>query len=139
MKQAKKSGGFSYVEVILAAVLISITVVAVWPMLSQARRNMAFSQYQYAANLHAQSIVIIIRDAMADNMPPQPQVHSFAAQQGGLLFSFWITGAYNVTYHSGVSPHADVNVNGMWPDTSTIVAVIWDENGQIIGRAVGAL
>ena len=139
-KSQKKSRGFSYIEVIIALALFAIAMLAIIPALSQAGRNMIFAQETYASHLQAQRIMLATRDALADGNNP---VESAILNSDGLEFSIWVSGWHNLEFHSTVIPDASAVVTGLNPtmnsQASTIVAVVWGDEGQIAGRAIGML
>ena len=143
MNCLKKNGGFSYVEIIIALALFAVVVVAVFPALLQAGRNLAYAQEHYISHLSAQNIMLAVRDALVDGVDPEAVAEEYAAKLGVNYFSVWVFGAVNVEIHGQNShlPGAGVDVLNM-PEIMTahsglIISVIWNEYGNIAGRAVG--
>ena len=139
-----KIATLTFVEIILATVVFSLAVMAVIPTLMQASRNATFARERYEARHQAQSIMLIVRDAIETNHPnPIADVYAhFAAftDTTPLNFSIFTSGAREFTHHSGTS---HLNTDDIYftplpfPQTSTILVIIWCRAGEILGRAVG--
>jgi len=138
VKTKKNSKGFSYVEVILAMALFSIAMLAIIPTLSQAGRNLVFAEDAYASHLHAQRLMITIRAELLAGRDPEAAVVSAA---DGFEFSVWVMGRGAREFHSIGSPDADMAFAGISlaapNQASTVIVVVWGDNGQIAGRAIG--
>ena len=139
LTKTKKTKGFSYIEVILALALFAIAMLAVIPTLTQAGRNLAFAEEAYNGHLQAQRIMLAARAALVNGTSPEADVRYIA---GGSEFSVWVYGRNAQEIHSANSPaDADLSFTGINladPNrASTIIAVVWGENGQAAGRAIG--
>jgi type II secretory pathway component PulJ len=140
MERRLYTGGFSYIEILIAVTLFAILLVAVLPIISQASRNMAYAQDRYEAHLWAHNLMLIIReelelhiDAAAINRA-ETRTAIYSADRGGFLFTFWINGTpYPPT------PSATVSLMGFAPERTTIIVVIWDGHENIIARAFGVI
>ena len=137
----KKTQGLSYVEVIIAMALFAIALLAIMPTLSQAGHNMAFAQRAYTGHLQAQRMMLVVRDALMDGANPEAEATRYAA--GDFEFSVWIFGQNAREFHSTQTADVSAAIAGknttMAGQASTIVAVIWCEDGHMTGRAIGML
>ena len=141
----KKTRGFSYVEILIAMALFSIAMLAILPTLSQAARNLIFAHDNYSSHLKAQRIMLGVRDALMDDMNPEASAVIYAANR--FEFSFWVQGQVTMEFHSDISifdgQNAVAAVMGknstMASNASTIIVVVWCEEGHIAGRAIGML
>jgi len=135
----KKTKGFSYIEVILAMALFAIAMLAVIPTLSQAGRNLVFAEGAYESHLQAQRMMITVRDALLAGADPEAVATLYAA--GSFEFSVWIFGRGEMEFHSINHPDADVSFTGvnlaMPSQGSTVIAIVWGNEGQLAGRAIG--
>jgi len=135
----KKKYGFSYIEVIIAMALFAVAMLAVIPALSQAARNMFFAQETAAGHHQAQHLMLAIRDAIGDEA--NLEAHALAIASGDFEYSVWIMGQHHDYFSSHNAPVANVGITGishsMSTRTSTIVVIVWGEDEQIIGRAIG--
>jgi len=135
----KKSKGFSYIEVILALALFAIAMLAIIPTLSQAGRNIVFAEDVYASHLQAQRIMLTVRDALIIGADPEQAVSQHIAD--GFEFSVWVFGQIAQEFHTLDVPAADASVVGINMDmanrASTIVVVVWGDDEQVAGRAIG--
>ena len=138
LTKTKKTKGFSYIEVILALALFAIAMLAIIPTLTQAGRNLAFAEEAYNGHLQAQRIMLAARAALMNGTCPEAAVRYIAA---GWEFSVWVEGRNKQDFHSTNNPGATLSFNSInlaAPDrASTIIAVVWGENGQAAGRAIG--
>jgi len=135
----KNTQGLSYIEVIIGMALFAIALLAIIPTLSQAGRNMTFAQESYIGHLQAQRVMLVIRDALANDVDPiERAVYNFA---NDFDFSFWIVGQNPREFHSIDVPYVDIEISGisttMASHASIIVAIVWSEDKQVIGRAIG--
>jgi len=137
----KKSKGFSYIEVLIAMALFAIAMLAVIPAMQQAGRNMIYAQEAYAGHLQAQNLMLVVRDAIAEGVPPESRAMEYA--NGGFEFSVWVN---NRWVHSDSSLEAEEpGVNAVLHSINTavvnqasiIIVVVWCEDNRIIGRALG--
>jgi len=136
----KKTRGFSYVEVIIALALFAIAMLAVIPVLSQAGRNLFFAMDAYDGHLQAQRTMLAVRGALVDGADITERI----AQQapGNFEYSVWVFGQHaREPIHSVSRPGANAAVEdidiALHGHVSTIVVVIWCEDGLVIGRAIG--
>ena len=138
-KGLKKTRGFTYIEVIIALALFSIAMLAIVPTLSQAGHNITFAMEAYDGHLQAQRIMLTVRGALMDGA--DPEVRAIQHAPGNYEFSVWVFGRHAQEFHTVSEPDADVAVSGinmaMASRASTIVAVVWGEDGQVVGRAIG--
>jgi type II secretory pathway pseudopilin PulG len=144
-RKIKTRDGFSYMEIIIATALFSIVFAAVLPVISQASRNLAYAQSGYEAHLHAQSLLLTIRDATAIHTEPHTnleeiaRVHSEA--RGNFPFTVWLIGGAGDTrtFASPHAPTASAQISGisLSGNQTAIVVVVWGEQGRIAARAVG--
>ena len=86
----KKTGGFSYLEVLIALALFAIVIIAIIPVLTQAGRNMIYAEKAYDAHLQAQRMMLVIRDALMDGQDPEISVVNYT--EWDFEFSFWVDG-----------------------------------------------
>ena len=137
----KKTRGFSYIEVIFALALFAIAMLAVIPAITQAARNMAFAREAYAGHLQAQRLLLVVQDAVIRGDCPTAAAINFAA--GDFEFSFKVIGNNTQYYHTMGAPDIGILISGKSPAiaglTTTIIIVVWGEDGQVLGRAVGML
>jgi len=123
--------------------LFAIAMIAIIPTLMQAGRNMLFAQEAYASHLQAQRTMLVVRDALEDGHNPELMATLYAA--GGFDFSFWIFDGSVRYFHSleEMETEADVSITGinaiMANHATIIIVVIWGEDEQIAGRAIGML
>ncbi|MCL2405724.1 MAG: type II secretion system GspH family protein [Defluviitaleaceae bacterium] len=136
MTANKKTRGFSYIEVIIALALFAIVVLAVIPTMSQAGRNMTFAVDAYDGHLQAQRIMLAVRDALASGTDPKTRVASITSN---FEYSVWVFGRYAQEFHTIDTPDVSAAVAGtnIALANSTIITVVWGEDGQVIGHAVG--
>ena len=139
----KKTRGFSYIEVLIAMALFAIALLAIIPAMQQAGRNMIYAQEAYASQLQAQGLMLVVRDAIDDGENPRTQALQYAA--GSFEFSFWVN---NRWFHSkgnsaiddpGISAVLDSMNATISNQASIIVVVVWDDENQISGRALGVM
>jgi len=134
----KKSGGFSYLEVLVALALFAIAIIAIIPVLTQAGRNMIYAEKAYDAHLQAQRMMLVIRDALIDGKDPEIIVPDYT--NWDFEFSFWVNG---VGTHSTPRSGADADAIGsnttMVNHATTIIVVAWSEDGYVAGRAISML
>ena len=140
----KKTSGFSYIEVIIALALFAIAMLAIIPALYQAGRNMFFAEETYTGHLQAQRIMLVVRGSLADGKSlNEIRADAISSAVEDLKFSVWIFGQNTRSFHTIDTPDANVTISGLNPrvshNTSTIVAIVWGEDGQVAGRAVGML
>jgi len=134
-----KSAGISYVELIIAMALFAIALLAIIPTLSQAARNMTYAQEAYIGNLQAQRLMLVVRDALADGENLTESAISYA--DDNFEFSFWVFGNNATEFHSKYSINADAAISGITATMSShaqvIMTIVWGEDGQVLGRAIG--
>lgn len=139
MPEQKKKRGFSFVEIIIAMAIFAIAMLAVIPVLSQAARNMVFAQETAAGYHDAQRLMLVIRDAINDDINTEALAINYVA--GRFEYSVWIKGQNENTFSSSNASSADIVVTGINPNISTristIIVVVWGDDDIIIGRAIG--
>jgi len=138
----KKRGGFSYIEILIALSLFAIAITAVFPSLLQAARNMEVAEGYYRAHLLAQGMMLAARDALADGSSAQTAAADFAAANDMELYSIWILGQHADHFSVGDVPQTSVSLSGGVVSSvghSTIIVIVWNESGNMAGRAVGVL
>lgn len=141
----KNTRGFSYIEILVAMALFSIAMLAILPTLSQAGRNMSYARNAYSSHLQAQRIMLLVRDALKDGL--NPDAVAVANVPDGYEFSFWVFGSNPREFHTSICPikseAAIVEIGGINStianQASTIVVVVWGDNQQVAGRAIGIL
>jgi len=145
----KKSGGVSYIEMLIALSLFSVLLMAALPLLNQAGRNLAYAQDGYEAHLAAQGIMLAVRDALGEASSlnissAEATASAYAARIGTEGYSVWIfsENAAEISFGSPCVPAINLTLTGLSGmsfsgNTSVIVVVIWDEQLNITGRAVG--
>jgi len=125
-------------EIIISFALFSIVLTAVFPAITQARRNLDIAQKYYIAHHNANNMMLKVRDAInsGDNW------HEIALNTAYISnvddFSVWVVGHFSGQLHS--NKEVNVNINLLSPlscYTTTITVVVWNELGAIAGRAVG--
>jgi len=134
-KMKKTGGGFSYLEVIIAMAVFSVLLMAVLPLVAQARRNMTYAREGYAAHLAAQNIMHSVRDA--DGVVP---VSMYAE-----TYSVWIfdeNGTEEIFFASPCAPPSSAFLDAdttFLDGTRTIIVAVWHTSGNnhIVGRAIG--
>jgi len=136
MKTHKKSGGFSYVEVLVAVALFVILLASVLPLMTMAGRNMTDALELYEAHLAANSLMLTTRDNIGNTDLPQ-KIENQAELLNIEDFTVWILGEESLSF--GTASDFSPTVTSSFSQTSghIIVAVVRDEAGNIIGRAVG--
>ena len=137
----KRRGGFSYVEILIALALFAIMLMAVLPLLLQAGRNMRFAESNYRDHLLAQGMMFAVRDALLHDTPSREMASLYAINHDIELYTVWIfdeRGTFlryygilkaNVYLTDGVMPLAD--------NSYVVIAAIWNEYGNMTGRAIG--
>jgi len=134
----KHCKGLSYLEVLIALALFAIVLAAVLPSLLQARRNMEIASSFYRGNLQAQGMMLAVRDAIAIGNNPQLAASHYAFDHNVMLYSVWIFGSNPLYFSSNGAPEANADIaTGIAGTTSTIVIAVWNEDGNMTGRAVG--
>ncbi|MCL2361934.1 MAG: type II secretion system GspH family protein [Defluviitaleaceae bacterium] len=139
MAVKKKTRGFSYVEVIIAMALFAIAMLAVIPALTQAARNMTYAHETAEGHMQAQRLMHELRDNLDGDITLEARAAVYAASS--FEYSVWITGQRQVHFSSTNAPSANTNISGinqnMASRASTIVVIVWGEDEQILGRAIG--
>ena len=140
MKKTKPTGGLSFAEILIAAALLCIVIIPVFPMVTQSARNSEYSRRVYSAQLQAQSIMFIVRSATEAGIAPQLLVEGYLLSlppDSNILLSYgyWLNG--NLIYKTPGSPDPVITVNTDITNLSVITVIIWDDNGNISGRASG--
>ena len=137
----KTTRGFSYLEVLIAGALFSIALLAVIPVMASAARNMIFAQEAYAGHLQAQRLMLAIRENLLTD-EPDPEAHATTYADGNFNFSVRIYGRNATIFHSCPEQDATLTIDVnpiMQTHASTIFVVVWDDDNQILGRAIGTV
>ncbi|MCL2605385.1 MAG: hypothetical protein FWD90_12995 [Defluviitaleaceae bacterium] len=142
-----KTGGFSYIEVLIAVALFAIALAAILPTLSQAGRNLAFASSGYEAHLRAQDLMLTVRGELQTGQTSTAlaragaAVSEYSIMYGDSSFTVWfIGGEYDgFVYSTSNAPMAAANVTGFaaTDNRTVIVVAMWNERGGIAARAVG--
>lgn len=123
--------------------LFTIMLMAVLPMLLQAGRNMRFAESNYRDHLMAQGMMLSVRDALLDGAPPRYAASMYASSHGVEFYSIWILEEQMVwlEFNSYGTPEAIISLTGgvapTASDSHVVIAAIWNEDGNITGRAIG--
>jgi len=133
----KNCNGFSYVEVVIAFLIFIILFSSSILLIGQSARNMNYARETYIAHLNAQNLMLTIRDDI-ENLSVE-MLEGLAEN-----FSVWIVGGINKEFHSNNVPNTSLNILGLNNffvsyESSIIVVAIWNEYGNISGRAIGVL
>jgi len=154
LNPTKKHGGFTYVEILIAFALFSILLMTVILMLGQAGRNMAFAQEGHSTHLAAQSLMLVVREALedasaSDAINPSTSsailatvIEEYAFRRGIENYSIWIMGG--AEFHSPNAPEANITFTGsaginISGHATMIITIVWNEYGYIAGRAIGVV
>ena len=130
----KHRSGFSYAEIIIAFAVFSIIVGTVFFMAAQTNNNLRFAQEFHAAHLDAHRLMLYARAALAS--PPALAIQDIGTHTGVSSYSIWVIENDNIKIF-GNEPPKPLHINGGF-NMRLIVAVIWNDNGVPVGRAVGA-
>ena len=146
----KQNSGLSYIELTIAFALFIIMAAATFSTLLQAGRNLELAKSNYIAYRGAESIMLAVRDAVSDGAGRETWVNiaaSMAEERDIAYFSVWVFGAReDIPFHSSGVPAntASLPVGDILPTmqgyTSTIIVAVWnvwDDQGNIAGRAIG--
>lgn len=119
--------------------LFAIAMLAIIPALTQAARNMRYAQETAEGHMQAHRLMLVIRDAIADDVNLELQAASYVASD--FEYSVWIIGEDTSYFSSINAPITDVSVTGVLTNlhthASTIVVIVWGDDDKIIGRAIG--
>jgi len=131
----KKTAGLSYLEIIISFGIFMMVAAIAFPTISQSALNMEAAMEHYAAHRNANSIKLAVRDA-----PNQAQsaALSTAARMGADCFTVWLSNTIVAT--CGCGPHGEMAymLSGFYGGyASSIVVAVWNEYGNVIGRAFG--
>jgi hypothetical protein len=128
-------------EVLISLALFAIVLVAALPTLSHAGRNLAYAQDGHAAHLRAQSVMLLVRDALADGVAPETVIHDYSNERDGFPYTVWINGGAggDRVFTSPGAPSAALSMDGiaLFSNRSVIYVVVWNEHGHVAGRAMG--
>ena len=137
----KLTGGFSYIEVLIAMALFFIVLAAALPALSAAGRNLAYAQNHYSAHLQAQRMMLAIREALHKDEDLELAATAIALQPG-FTYSFWVFGA-QAANGGNESAYITADITSLnllaLVNSSAIKVVIWDSHGNAAGQAIGML
>jgi prepilin-type N-terminal cleavage/methylation domain-containing protein len=132
----KNSGGFSYIEVLIALAIFAVALAAVLPVLQQAGHNLAYAQSGYTAHLRAQQIMLATRDALTADETPQFSSYNFP-------FTVWLTNEAggSILFSTPNAPLAGVEITGLASlgNRTVIVVIVWCEDGFMAARAMGII
>lgn len=141
-----RTGGFTYVEMIIALAVFCIALAPLFPAISQARRNADYARETYRAQCDANEMVLIVKNALEKNKSPVEVVaeHMSALTNPPAAYGFWVRYAdgakadisYTTVSAPALSVQTDVSPAGL-TGTGVIIAVVWDADGHPAGRAVG--
>ncbi len=125
--------GFSYIETLVALALLSITLMPLLAGLYGAYRNEAYARNAYAAQLRAQAIMAVARDAVLQNADAASAVTEYTASlaEPPLRYGVWLDG--ELLTGMGEPLNIIASVNGI--DGTLITVIVWD--GGAHGRAYG--
>jgi len=129
MDSTKKSAGLSYIEVIIALAIFTVTLTVVFATISQATRNLYAAQVYYDAHRHATSIMMAFRDAANAGESAEAAALETAARFGVQHFTVWVDGEYVMGVQWG-------SVSVSESIAPSVVVVVWSADERIIGRAV---
>jgi len=138
MISKKSTAGLSYLEIVIAFALLMVVVAAVFPTISQAARNMEYAQSHYVAHRNASSIMLAVRDAVADGDNVHHAALNLVDSFGVESFSVWISGDSLTEISSDCAPQANIQLTPSSPYVTTIIIAIWNEHGYLAGHAIGA-
>ena len=129
MCKIKLKNGFTYIDVIVAAAIFSIAVIAVFAVLGQSFNNMTIAKDRHEAHLSAQSIMLIVRDSA------NPDLSDFDN------YTVWIIGdsIIYITDKDEPGPVPNINITTPLVYGTMIIVIVWDENGNIAARAKGMI
>jgi len=137
----KRRGGFSYIEILIALALFAIMLIAVLPMLFQAGRNMRFAESNYRNHLLAQGMMLAVRDALVDGASSENAASIYASEHDIEFYSVWIFREHGVLRSFyGVSKANVSIIDGValvTDNSYVVIAAIWNEDGNMTGRAIG--
>jgi len=132
----EKPSGFSYPEILIAVMLFAIAIIAIIPLLTHAGRNMAFAHGAYGGHLKAQRMMLVVSDAITNGDDPALAASIYAG--GDASYSVWVNGD---VFSSACAPAAAVSLAGssaiVLDHSVVIIAIVWCEDGQVLGRAIG--
>ena len=120
--------------------LFAIALLAIIPAMQQAGRNMIYAQEAYTGRLQAQSLVLVVRDAIANSENPETRATQHAA--GNFEFSFWADGIWFHSKGDEMTDYPEVTLvlNSfsavIESQASIIVTVVWSEDNKMAGRAL---
>ena len=142
-----KRGGYSYAEVLIALAVFAIALVPLFPAINKLRSDADAAGSVYSAQLSAQELMLIVREATEECEPALARAAEYASARSEAIraYAYWIVapdgGAENFSSPfapDGFDASAEVS-NFTLPDSVecfVIVAAVWDFGGTE-GRAVG--
>jgi len=136
----KYRNGFSYIEILITLTLFSIMLIVILPTLLQGGRNLNFAESHYTGHLAAQEIMLITRDAILDGNDPELALS--AMPRDVEYYKVWIFGQNEISIGTKIAENLSTEISH---DTNLvghryiIIAMVWNNYGNIIGRAVGTV
>ncbi|MDR1665213.1 MAG: type II secretion system GspH family protein [Clostridiales bacterium] len=138
----KSNRGFSYIEVLIALAIFCIVLLSVLPTVAKAGADSRAAADGYRAQLCAQEILLVARDALNAGLPPQAEVENYIGSlaEKPFAYGYWLTG----TDEGYTSPNApDIipasAITGL-PETGDrpgylLVVAVWTPDGRLAGRS----
>jgi prepilin-type N-terminal cleavage/methylation domain-containing protein len=129
--------GFTLLETLIALAVFCVAIMPLFPLISQANANNAYTEEAYVGQLTAQGILTAARDAAANN--PAAFEDVIAEYVSGLANQPYAYGVWYTDVFTGSRPLADFEVtqflNGITGKMITVM--VWDEKGRMLGRTSG--
>ena len=132
----KQNAGFSYVEVIVATALFVILLASALSLITAAARNAERAESLYETHLAANSLMQVTRDNIT-SPDLASNISSRALDMDIQNYTIWVI-KDNQIFTFGDIFYDMPNVSGSFSG-DLIIAVIRDDDGEMIGRAVGAI
>ncbi|MCL2841256.1 MAG: hypothetical protein FWE05_10845 [Defluviitaleaceae bacterium] len=144
MKILQNDNGFSYIEILIALAFFSIIFTGSLMVLNQSGRNLAYAREGYTAHLSAQRLMIASREAFENKQSLAAAISHYADTMEVEAYSVWVFNTNTMVYqiHTPNAPHVNFTPSGLssfliYEQSHVIVTVIWNEHGNISGRAIG--
>jgi hypothetical protein len=119
-----------------------IALAAVFPILSQAGRNLAFAQDGYAAHLRAQHLMLLVRETLPND--PTAIAQQYSSERGSFPFTAWLIGGGTILLEISNLEELDMKPAAIDPfglnafdNRTAIVVAVWNEHGNLAGWAIG--
>jgi type II secretory pathway pseudopilin PulG len=116
----KTRGGFSYIEIVMAAALLAILLAVALPMTRGAAHNLDYARRAYAAQLEAQRILLAYRDGVA-----------FSSEYDYSIYIFKSNGKDFLPFD------LKIEMGGLPPHFTAVIVLVYNQHGYPWGRAVG--